>query len=127
MQRMFKDFEHEQRFPAEVVGAERGVQVSIFYSLWTSNLFLYKLPPLLHTPLSAVRDFRGVGITGQFPALSHSFFLILESRREFFLLNVHTLLDRQPGIHIIFDTLLTKLSINLEFIFKKEYELLSNG
>lgn len=46
---------------------------------------VFKVPLLLRGPLSAVRDFGGVGVTGEFPALSHRFLLILWSRGERFI------------------------------------------
>lgn len=41
-------------------------------------LLSFTLALFLHDPLSAVRDFGGVGVTGEFPALSHRFLLILQ-------------------------------------------------
>lgn len=54
--------------------------VSTVYGTIIWPLFLFKLLLLLCGPLSAVRDFGGV--TGEFPALSHRFLLILQSIRE---------------------------------------------
>lgn len=66
---------------AEVAVASKSLASTVYGPvIWP--LFLFKLPLLLHGPLSAVRDFRGVGVTGEFPALSHRFLLILQSRRE---------------------------------------------
>ena len=49
-------------------------------------LVSFELPLLLRGPLSAVRDFGGVGVTGEFPALSHRFLLILQRVKGTFFL-----------------------------------------
>lgn len=56
---------------SDVEGAKSGIQV-----------FSLKLPLFLRGPLSGVGDFRGVGITGEFSAMSHRFFLILQKKKK---------------------------------------------